>query len=194
MAAWTAAEAVAAGELFGISGNATRVALARLAAAGLVDAKTRGSYRLGQAGEALDNEVSAWRSAEARVVPWSGRWIAVLTTGLPRTDRAAWRARERALSLLGLRGAAGRAVRAPGQSRWRRRLGARPPGLARGRRRNAGVLRRSTRRAPSISRPSPALERRRADALLSRRLRAADAVAAPAPPACRKASPPRKRP
>ncbi|TAH66707.1 MAG: PaaX family transcriptional regulator [Rhodopseudomonas palustris] len=99
----TAAEAVAAGELFGISGNATRVALARLAAAGLVDAKTRGSYRLGQAGVALDNEVSAWRSAEARVVPWSGRWIAVLTTGLPRTDRAAWRARERALSLLGLR-------------------------------------------------------------------------------------------
>lgn len=99
----TAAEAVTAGELFGISGNATRVALARLAAAGLVDATTRGSYRLGQAGVALDNEVSAWRSAETRVVPWRNRWVAVLTTGLPRTDRAAWRARERALSLLGLR-------------------------------------------------------------------------------------------
>jgi phenylacetic acid degradation operon negative regulatory protein len=99
----TAAEAVAAGELFGISGNATRVALARLAAAGLVDATTRGTYRLGPAGIALDKEVSSWRDAEQRVVPWSGRWIAVLTAGLPRTDRAAWRTRERALSLLGLR-------------------------------------------------------------------------------------------
>jgi len=99
----TAAEAVAAGELFGISGNATRVALARLAAAGLVDATTRGTYRLGQAGIALDKEVSSWRDAEQRVVKWSGRWIAVLTAGMPRTDRAAWRARERALSLLGLR-------------------------------------------------------------------------------------------
>jgi phenylacetic acid degradation operon negative regulatory protein len=99
----TAAEAVAAGELFGISGNATRVALARLAAAGLVDATTRGTYRLGQAGIALDKEVSSWRDAEQRLVDWSGQWIAVLTAGLPRTDRAAWRARERALSLLGLR-------------------------------------------------------------------------------------------
>ena len=99
----SAAEAVAAGELFGISGNATRVALARLAAAGLVDATTRGTYRLGQAGIALDTEVSSWRDAESRVVAWSGKWIAVLTAGLPRTDRAAWRARDRALSLLGLR-------------------------------------------------------------------------------------------
>lgn len=98
----TAAEAVAAGELFGISSNATRVALARLGSAGLVDATTRGSYRLGQAGIALDKEVSTWRDAEQRVVAWSGQWIAVLTAGLPRTDRAAWRARERALSLLGL--------------------------------------------------------------------------------------------
>lgn len=99
----SAAEAVAAGELFGISGNAVRVTLARLTAAGLIEAAARGVYRIGPAGLALDQEVSAWRDAEQRLVPWNGRWIAVHIAGSARADRAAARARDRALSLLGLR-------------------------------------------------------------------------------------------
>lgn len=97
------AEAVAAAQLFHISGNATRVALARLAAAGLVEAVGRGAYRLGPGGRALAGEVETWRSAETKLKPWDGGWIAVATGGLPRADRAALRLRERALKILGLR-------------------------------------------------------------------------------------------
>lgn len=98
-----AADAVAAARLFDISGNATRVALARLASAKLIEAVERGRYRLGSGGMALAEEVSTWRSAEERLRPWDGGWIVVATGGLPRTDRGALRMRERALGMLGLR-------------------------------------------------------------------------------------------
>ncbi len=97
------AEAVAAARLFDISGNATRVALARLASAGLVETVGRGAYRLGPGGRALAGEVGNWRSAEEKLKPWDGAWIAVAAGGLPRADRAALRLRERALRILGLR-------------------------------------------------------------------------------------------
>lgn len=99
----SAADAVAAARLFDITGNATRVALARLASADLIEAVGRAKYRLGRAGRALAEEVSTWRSAEERLGPWDGGWIVVATGGLPRTDRGALRMRNRALGMLGLR-------------------------------------------------------------------------------------------
>lgn len=99
----SAADAVAAASLFDISGNATRVALARLASLGLIEAEGRGRYRLGPRGMALAEEVSTWRSAEERLRPWDGGWIVVVTGALPRTDRGALRMRDRALGMLGLR-------------------------------------------------------------------------------------------
>ena len=101
--ALAAPEAVKAGALFGISANSMRVTLARLSRAGLVEAAARGVYRLGPAGRAIAADVSGWREAEARLVPWRGRWVAAATGGLPRSDRKALRARGRALSMLGMR-------------------------------------------------------------------------------------------
>lgn len=98
-----APEAVKAGALFGISANSMRVTLARLSRAGLVEAATRGVYRLGPAGRAIAADVSGWREAEARLTPWQGRWVAAATGGLPRSDRKLLRTRSRALSMLGMR-------------------------------------------------------------------------------------------
>lgn len=98
----SARQAVASCALFGIRENSARVALARLASAGLVVAAGRGSYVLGPPAEALAADVAQWRSAEQRVGDWHGGWIAVHVAGLGRSDRAALRARERALGMLGL--------------------------------------------------------------------------------------------
>lgn len=94
-------EVIRAGALFGISANNARVALARLAAAGLVQAVERGSYRLAPAGRALAADVASWRELGTELVPWAGDWLAVVTAGLGRTDRGALRGRERALSRAG---------------------------------------------------------------------------------------------
>ncbi|MDK3020825.1 PaaX family transcriptional regulator C-terminal domain-containing protein [Pseudodonghicola flavimaris] len=99
----SAAEAVRAGALFDISENSIRVALARLTQAGLAEIVERGAYRLGPQGRRLGAEVAGWRQTEARLTRWSGAWIAVATGGLPRSDRRVLRARERALSMLGMR-------------------------------------------------------------------------------------------
>jgi phenylacetic acid degradation operon negative regulatory protein len=99
----SARAAVAACALFGIRDNSVRVALVRLAAAGLVESAERGSYRLGARGAALAAEVGGWRSAEERVRPWSGQLVAVHVAGLARSDRPALRTRTRAFALLGLR-------------------------------------------------------------------------------------------
>lgn len=97
-----AASAVRAGALFGISTNNTRVALARLQAAGLIETVARGAYRLGTDGQALALEVSAWRTAEQSLCTWNGGWVAVLTSAQGRSDRKELRARERALAFLGM--------------------------------------------------------------------------------------------
>lgn len=99
----SAREAVGACALFGIRENSVRVALVRLSAAGLVASVDRGSYRLGSNAAGLAADVATWRGAEARVRDWKGSWIAVHLGGLGRSDRAALRARTRALGLLGLR-------------------------------------------------------------------------------------------
>lgn len=99
----SARDAVAACELFGIRENSVRVALVRLASAGLIEAAGRGSYRLGPSGKDLAAEVATWPLAVQRVRDWNGGWVAVLTGGLGRSDRVALRARDRALAIAGLR-------------------------------------------------------------------------------------------
>ncbi|WP_084154680.1 PaaX family transcriptional regulator C-terminal domain-containing protein [Polycyclovorans algicola] len=96
-------EAVAAGQLMGFTENSVRVALARLSSQHLIEAFGRGAYHLGPAGQSLAADVKRWRSGEARVVPWSGHWVAVHTAALSRSDRSVLRQRERAFGLLGLR-------------------------------------------------------------------------------------------
>lgn len=99
----SARDAVASCALFGIRENSVRVALARLAGAGLIEAAGRGSYRLGPNGAGLAADVSTWRGVEQRVRDWQGGWVAVHVGALGRSDRVALRARDRALALLGLR-------------------------------------------------------------------------------------------
>jgi len=95
--------AVASCALFGIRENSARVALARLAAAGLVEPAARGAYRLGPNAAQLAADVATWRDAGRRTRDWDGGWIAAHAGPLGRSDRAALRARDRALGLLGLR-------------------------------------------------------------------------------------------
>ncbi|NNL67293.1 MAG: PaaX family transcriptional regulator, partial [Myxococcales bacterium] len=92
---------VEAGERFGIPGNATRVALARLLAAGRVERDERGRYRIGARAEAVNRRVMSWRQVEERLKVWQGDWVAVLPLGVPRGTRAAQRKAAHALRLLG---------------------------------------------------------------------------------------------
>lgn len=98
----SAAEAIAACALFGISGNSVRVTLARLSQARLVEAAGRGLYRLGPAGRAIAADIAGWRGVEERLVPWDG-CCGGLDGRPPRSDRKLLRARNRALSMLGMR-------------------------------------------------------------------------------------------
>lgn len=99
----SARDAVTACALFGISDNSARVALARLAADGLIVAAERGSYLLSARAHELADDVATWRTAEQRVRDWNGGYIAVHCGALGRSDRAALRARRRALDMLGFR-------------------------------------------------------------------------------------------
>jgi phenylacetic acid degradation operon negative regulatory protein len=88
-------------ELFGLGGNALRVALTRLVARGLVESDERGSYRLGPAGDPLSEHVDEWRRGERRLRRWDGAWLSVV---LERGAERGARARSvRALELLGFR-------------------------------------------------------------------------------------------
>lgn len=87
--------------VFAITENSTRVTLARLLAAGTIEATGRGEYRLGAASEALTREVTGWRELEKQVRKWDGGYVCVFTGSLGRSDRAELRRRERALRLLG---------------------------------------------------------------------------------------------
>jgi phenylacetic acid degradation operon negative regulatory protein len=92
---------VAIGALFGLSGNALRVALTRSVAQGIVESDERGSYRLAPGASALSAHVEEWRLGERRVKAWSGAWLACW---LPRgAERAARRRSLRALELGGFR-------------------------------------------------------------------------------------------
>lgn len=101
--ALTARECIAACALFGITANNVRVALVRLSAEGLIAASERGSYVLSDRAHELADEVATWRRAEQRVRAWHGSYLAVHCGGLGRSNRAALKARERALKMLGFR-------------------------------------------------------------------------------------------
>jgi len=92
---------VRAATVLGVGENSMRVALARLRARGLVESDERGLYRLSPAAEPVNREVRSWRSTLEDVGPWSGAWVALDASGVPRADRKSARARERALRLLG---------------------------------------------------------------------------------------------
>jgi phenylacetic acid degradation operon negative regulatory protein len=96
-----AREAILACQLFGISENSVRVALARLSADGLIRASGRGRYQIGPAGVNLFNDVTAWRNRDQKMREWNGRYLAIFTSHLGRSDRTALRHRERALNMLG---------------------------------------------------------------------------------------------
>lgn len=90
---------VAAGGLFGLSGNNVRVALARLLAEGRVVRDERGRYALGPAATPVSRRLAGWRHPERALRPWDGRWIAARRgRGGSRRER---RGRERALRLSG---------------------------------------------------------------------------------------------
>lgn len=99
----SAADAVGSCALFGIRENSVRVALVRLAAAGLIASAGRGAYRLGPQAADLAQELASWRTSESRVCEWHGAWIMVSTGHLGRSDRTALRTRQRALALLGFK-------------------------------------------------------------------------------------------
>ena len=94
---------VAAGELFGLGGNAVRVAVARLRAEGLVESDQRGSYRLGPRAEAVNDQIRSWRRIDEARVDWRGGWVAVQAAERRRRDGARKSRRERALRFLGFR-------------------------------------------------------------------------------------------
>jgi phenylacetic acid degradation operon negative regulatory protein len=102
-ASLSAADAIASCALFGLRENSVRVALVRLGAAGMIESAGRGAYRLGPQAKGLAEELSHWRSNEARVCEWNGTWIAVSTGHLARSDRTALRIRQRALALMGFK-------------------------------------------------------------------------------------------
>ena len=94
--------AVRTGALFGISQNNIRVTLNRLVASNLLNKAQRGCYTLGAEGVAFAQQVNHWREAESLLCPWQGDWVCVNTSELKKSDRKAFRARERALSLVGM--------------------------------------------------------------------------------------------
>jgi phenylacetic acid degradation operon negative regulatory protein len=96
-------EFIAGCALFGISENNVRVALARLAADGHIEAEARGSYRLSASAHELADEVATWRRAEQRLRPWAGGYLVVHAGSVSRLARSALRRRTRALAMLGFR-------------------------------------------------------------------------------------------
>ncbi len=97
----TARDAVAACGLFGIRENNVRVCLARLSAEGLIEAASRGHYRLSPKALRLGDEVAHWRSAEDRLRAWQGDFVAVRAVRPDRNDRSALRSQFRALEIMG---------------------------------------------------------------------------------------------
>lgn len=94
---------VDAARMLGIAENSTRVALARLLAAGQVERDERGQYRLGTQTRAVRRQVESWRAIERRTVAWDGSWIGVLESRAPRPTRRERQLHERALRFLGFR-------------------------------------------------------------------------------------------
>jgi phenylacetic acid degradation operon negative regulatory protein len=91
---------VTVGQLFGLEGNAIRVALTRLVAGGLVASDERGSYRLAAQADPVNQWVEEWRLGERRMRPWGGGWLCLWH---PRGERGERARSRRALERLGFR-------------------------------------------------------------------------------------------
>jgi len=98
----TAGELVRAGELFGISEGAIRVALSRLLAAGDL-VREDGTYRLSE--RLCERQARQDESRAPSVRPWDGDWelVAVDASPRPAAERLAFRAQMRALRIAELR-------------------------------------------------------------------------------------------
>jgi phenylacetic acid degradation operon negative regulatory protein len=68
---------VAAAEIFDIDSNATRVAITRLLACGLIERDDRGAYRTGAAAAPVQARLLSWRNIADRLRPWSNEWMGV---------------------------------------------------------------------------------------------------------------------
>ena len=92
---------VAVGALFGLEGNAIRVALTRLVGRGLLASDERGSYRLAAEADPVGRWADGWRLGERRLRPWGGTWLCLWH---PRGGDRGGRARShRALGRIGFR-------------------------------------------------------------------------------------------
>jgi phenylacetic acid degradation operon negative regulatory protein len=103
---------VEAGEMLGIAGNSTRVALARLLADGYVARDERGRYRIGARARPVEQRVRTWRGPAQHTERWTGAWIGIhggpgaasrAQAASGASPRPVRRARDRALRLLGFR-------------------------------------------------------------------------------------------
>ena len=90
-------------ELFDVKANSVRVNVQRLTSDRLLSCVHRGLYQLGPAAKLMANQLSEWRNALQRIVPWRGDWLGVHCGSLGRTDRKALKNRERALFLNGFK-------------------------------------------------------------------------------------------
>lgn len=91
-----------AGEIMGLTAANMRVSAARMCTEGRIARTTRGTYTLETQALPAYTEVSRWRSRIDRMVPWDGTWTAVEHSRVKRSDRAALRAHNNALSLAGM--------------------------------------------------------------------------------------------
>ena len=98
---------VRAAEVFDITENNLRVALARLLASAKVERNERGLYGIGSEALPVQSHVSAWAEMERRMVRWDGGFVGVHTAALETGRRGAAERRARALWFLGLRELAG---------------------------------------------------------------------------------------
>lgn len=89
------------GALLGLEPAAVRVALGRLVEKNVVHATGEGTYVIGDRGRGLADAISSWRHLPSLTKRWQGRWCAIHTAHLGRTQRSQLRRRERALSLFG---------------------------------------------------------------------------------------------
>lgn len=99
----SAAEVIAASELFGVAASNTRVILLRLVADGVLQQKARGIYGLSASSRRLADEIRLWRTKESRVRPWRGDYAVVMSEKTRRLDLKARRQRTHALRLMGFR-------------------------------------------------------------------------------------------
>ena len=75
------------GALLGLEPAAVRVALGRLVEKGIVAAHGDGTYEIGRRGRGLAEAIASWRNLPSLTKPWRGRWCAIHTAHLGRTQR-----------------------------------------------------------------------------------------------------------